>query len=1654
MSIQIVVEQTCAPHTGNTWYVNDASLVGDVYTTAVGSDSNTGTAECPFATIAFAVDQVSPGDIIMVDAGVYVQDLVITKPVDLRGVQYNADPNTRTGAESILYPATSDPDPNSATSMPVVYLDDNAANGTKINGFTIDGDNPALTSGVVNNGADMDAIEGIGSYLGNGDLDIAFNKVRNFPYVGLDLAHYGGAGSLSGTTIRNNLITNVYSAASGPAISLQYNFYADVTDNTLDQVRIGIQTGVQIQPSLGTPPVISGNTITSYRLGIFHNVQYTTATPFTIANNELLTYAGAATNSGIFIGVLDPTTSVTVQNNNVTGAQNGIMLWGSNSTGGVTIEGGTITDCGTGVFVNNYDAYPPDPNQTRSTTAIVKDVTIVNAGIAGIHVKDNNLNTNPAATVHVDIEGTTTVNVAAGAVNVLVTGAKASATFAGADVDLTGSALRHIRLQTNGSTLPAGNIDATQVKFNGATATTATGFTIEDLIDHKVDLLGLGKVSFVPGEVFVTVNSFVAPNTVGSVQRGIDASVATNIVHVNDGTYNEDVNLNKAITLMGNDRDLTILRGLYGNTITALSIGANATVRDLTSTRDFGANTAQWQASPKTGGVTFAGNNAIMDNVRVTGHRNGVYINNRQNVQVINSIIEANRTGIQVGNDVSGTVIRNNFIQDNFTMGFLFNFDLGGTPNTTGLVVSENSFSGNWYTEVSFQGTPNTAVSGADFSCNWYGTSSPVVSATTTGEPGYASQVPSQFGGTAPGPQVAQIMGISAALVPYEPYGMAGTDDQPGTPGWQPVPGNCEVIYYSQTSGNVSDPIWDIVPVGTAGPATFTASTSMVVQTGDVVVNTSNTDVNKVTVESGASLTLNAGTDLNVNGDEVIFDGAFAAADLSTLSLLSTHTTLLASDGGALNLWNLTVNTPAGTLTDATISIRGTLQLDGGDLDASDANVTLASTATGTGRLGPVAATASYTGNMTVQRYIPAGHTNWRMLGSPVAGQTVNNWKDDFYTAGFPGSHYPNFYNPVGSGILWPSIRYYDETVVSTNADNGLLGVTSNTQPLNMGQGFQAWSGDNFTTTTAFTVDVKGAPYIAQTPIALPMSFTSSGSLVADGWNLVSNPVPSPIDFTLVNRGTDVQNAYWIFDPVAGNLKAWTSGLGQGTLNGVIQSSQGFYLKANGAALTTTVSESAKVDEHSGGTFGGSQNAVLPILNLTINSTLNSYSDEATIVFADGTPDYDAMDALKFTFKTIGAPQVSILSNDGQNLAVDFYGDYASEIQIPLLVNADVTGTYTISASIAGINNLSCLSIKDLQTGTVTPLTDGATYSFTINASDDASSPRFLLNGTAPLPLVMDNALCSDQNGAATVVVNEGPVNIQWTDVFGNVLLNMTDIAGGVAEFEAAAGNYMVRVTPGGACGELVADFTITAPAAIEAGSATSATTCPNATDGTADVMVMGGTAPYTYLWSNGSTGANITDAAGSYTVTITDANGCTEQVATVVPAGEGTIASFEMIGTNAVANTAVDFTNTSVLGEDFTWDFGDGTTSTDMNATHTWTLPGTYTVTLTAAGGACSDVFTMELTVDATTAIEATTPSGPLAVWATPDHIVIQHSFNNSPVDVDVYDATGRLAISRGSIVNPGRILINDRSLNTGVWFVRVKSGDTERSFRVPLIR
>jgi PKD repeat protein len=62
-------------------------------------------------------------------------------------------------------------------------------------------------------------------------------------------------------------------------------------------------------------------------------------------------------------------------------------------------------------------------------------------------------------------------------------------------------------------------------------------------------------------------------------------------------------------------------------------------------------------------------------------------------------------------------------------------------------------------------------------------------------------------------------------------------------------------------------------------------------------------------------------------------------------------------------------------------------------------------------------------------------------------------------------------------------------------------------------------------------------------------------------------------------------------------------------------------------------------------------------------------------------------------------------------------------------------------------------------------------------------------------------------------------------------------------------------------------------------------------------------------------------------------------------------VTNFAIGGTAGTAPFSVKFTNATTYSNSWVWDFGDGTTSTEHSPTHTYYLPGIYSVTLTAAG-------------------------------------------------------------------------------------------------------
>lgn len=147
---------------------------------------------------------------------------------------------------------------------------------------------------------------------------------------------------------------------------------------------------------------------------------------------------------------------------------------------------------------------------------------------------------------------------------------------------------------------------------------------------------------------------------------------------------------------------------------------------------------------------------------------------------------------------------------------------------------------------------------------------------------------------------------------------------------------------------------------------------------------------------------------------------------------------------------------------------------------------------------------------------------------------------------------------------------------------------------------------------------------------------------------------------------------------------------------------------------------------------------------------------------------------------------------------------------------------------------------------------------------------------TASISGTTDVSCAGGSDGSATATATDGvsPYSYQWSNG-----------ATGATASGLSAGSYTVTVTDTEGS-TATATATISQPSAVSATASGNDASCQGATDGSASVSASGGTGGYTYNWSNGGSGSTISGlGAGTYTVTATDANGCTATDAVTISA-------------------------------------------------------------------------------------------------------------------------------------------------------------------------
>ncbi|MCB9361344.1 MAG: gliding motility-associated C-terminal domain-containing protein [Flavobacteriales bacterium] len=334
-----------------------------------------------------------------------------------------------------------------------------------------------------------------------------------------------------------------------------------------------------------------------------------------------------------------------------------------------------------------------------------------------------------------------------------------------------------------------------------------------------------------------------------------------------------------------------------------------------------------------------------------------------------------------------------------------------------------------------------------------------------------------------------------------------------------------------------------------------------------------------------------------------------------------------------------------------------------------------------------------------------------------------------------------------------------------------------------------------------------------------------------------------------------------------------------------------------------------------------------------------------------------------------GTPTYDYLWSPGGQVDSTITGQCAGTYNLTITDNLNcVLNTFVVIGEADSISanllttNTSCNSSCD-GTASVTPSGGTAPYTYLWSNGSTSSSTSGLCAGSASVTITDNNgcskvitfditspntlslattftdALCNAScDGTATAIPTDGtaPYTYQWNDG----LSQTTPVATGLC-----AGSYDVIVTDKNGC-TTNGNIVIAEPSLISPNDVVTDATC-GANDGSATVSPTGGTAGYTYVWSNGPTTPTVNGlSAGTYTVEITDANNCMQSFPIAISNVNGP--TINTTQNNASCNGVCD------------GDASVAVVSGVPNYTYLWT-PGNQTTT--SITGLCAGNYTVEVT-------------------------------------------------------------------------------------------
>lgn len=267
-------------------------------------------------------------------------------------------------------------------------------------------------------------------------------------------------------------------------------------------------------------------------------------------------------------------------------------------------------------------------------------------------------------------------------------------------------------------------------------------------------------------------------------------------------------------------------------------------------------------------------------------------------------------------------------------------------------------------------------------------------------------------------------------------------------------------------------------------------------------------------------------------------------------------------------------------------------------------------------------------------------------------------------------------------------------------------------------------------------------------------------------------------------------------------------------------------------------------------------------------------------------------------------------------------------------------GTFTWTPSLSDARNQPYTFTVTVQDDNC-PLNGFQNYSYNITVHDFSA----VVNAT--------NSSCANPGTGTAIAIPTGDAPFQYSWSPGGAT---TSSINGLFP-----GNYTATITDGNGC-TATATANISSPSFLNASLiSTSDPTCNGSNNGSITVNAFNGISPYNYLWSpSGGAGANATGlTAGTYTVTVSDAGGCTYSMSTTItqpPALTATAAGSALQCNGDVSGFASVSSSGGTGAYSYAWSTG-ATTSliNSLNA-------GNYSVVVTDALG-CTKSASVSLT-------------------------------------------------------------------------------------------